>query len=258
VTDTFGGDFTDPEPEVVQEVLVEAVPIEQAVLLDVALIERPRIEDYCRASAEYVRQASRLDASQAKNTQIALSGVLGRVALADLRDALHGGLEGAIAGETTVGGGLREVQADVSEMTGMDGLTLAVELKPVHLAVGRAIWNRFGDIRTFAVNIHLKFPFAVVGGVMSLPTQERMRSGHDDKWKSTTHLVERAVARFVRAGGRETEGGATHLLEGIGVIVFNHEDGSIEPDLPPAGTGLRWPEFIEQLATAYDARFGAI
>ena len=111
------------------------------------------------------------------------------------------------------------MKADVSEITETDGLKLAVEIKPVHLAVGRAVWNRFGDIRTFAVNVHLKFPFAVVGGILTLPTTERVRSGNDDDWKSTTHLIERAVGRFTRAGGRQTEGDAPHLLEGIAVCV---------------------------------------
>lgn len=126
-----------------------------------------------------------------------------------------------------MGGALRSAQADLSEVTHLDGLTLAVEIKPVHLAVGRAIWNRFGDIRTFAVNIHLKFPFAVVGGIMTLPTQERMKSGSDDHWKPTTQVVTRAIERFIRAGSRKTEGDAPHLLEGIGVgclrpSVWNH------------------------------------
>ena len=268
MTSLFGDDFADPDSDPVEEdaaeedaadeATAEAFGPGQTVLREVLAVGRQTIEHYCLASAEYVRQASLLDASQARTTQIALSGILGRVLLEDLRDALPGALLGAIAGETKVGGGLREVKADVSEMTNMDGLTLGVELKPVHLAVGRAIWNRFGDIRTFAVNIHLKFPFAVVGGVMTLPTQERMTSGQDDKWKGTTHLVERAVSRFIRAGGRETEGGAAHLLEGIAVVVFDHETGAVERDLPPAGTGLRWPEFVAQVAAAYDARFGAI
>jgi len=77
-----------------------------------------------------------------------------------------------IVGERKVSGALRTVNADVSEIHPIDGLRLAVELKPVNLAVGRAIWNRFGDIRTFAVNLHLKFPFCVVGGVLVIPTYE--------------------------------------------------------------------------------------
>lgn len=150
----------------------------------------------------------------------------------------------AFAGERQVGGGLRSVQADVSEMTPTDGLTLANEIKPVHLAIGRAIWNRFGDIRTFAVNIHLKFPFAVIGGIMRLPTEERLKSGDDERWKSTAGLIARAADRFSRAGSRRTEAEAAHLLEGITVVAFDHKTGAIDPAIPPAGKGLRWDEFI--------------
>jgi hypothetical protein len=215
----------------------------------------PSLEAYCAAASEYVLGSSQLSEGRRKAVQVALSSVLARTTLGDLRQGLGAPLPMAVAGERRVGGGLRDVMADVSETTDLDGLTLAVELKPVHLAVGRAIWNRFGDIRTFAVNVHLKFPFAVVGGVMTLPSSERQRSGDDADWKATTHLVERAVARFVRAGGRRTEGDAPHLLEGIAVVVFDRHDGAIHPGLPPRGSGLRWAEFIEAMASAYDARF---
>lgn len=220
-------------------------------------IQRPTIEDYCAASADYIRNATVLGAAKSKAAQIRLSNALAHVALADLR-ARGSALPLAVAGEREVGGGLRSVLADVSEMTPRDGLTLAIEIKPVHLAVGRAIWNRFGDVRTFAVNLHLKFPFAVVGGILTLPTTERARSGSDEVWKSTTHLVSRAVGRLMRAGGRVTEGDAAHLMEGIAVVAFDRETGAVEPDLPPAGSGLRWDEFIVTIAEVYDARFGEI
>lgn len=217
----------------------------------------PTIDDYCRASAEYIRSASTVGAQKSKAAQIRLSNGLAAVTIADLR-GLGLDLTHAVAGEREVGGALRSVKADVSEVSETDGLKLAVEIKPVHLAVGRAIWNRFGDVRTFAVNVHLKFPFAVVGGVLTLPTSERMVSGRDEAWKPTTHLVTRAVGRFMRAGGRRTEGDAAHLLEGIAVVAFDRETGALEPDLPPAGCGLRWPEFIANLADAYQARFAEI
>ncbi|MGH9089913.1 MAG: hypothetical protein ACRDZR_00805 [Acidimicrobiales bacterium] len=234
------------------------VAVPTPVLDQLRLAGRPTVHRYCEAAGEYVRMASLMRRGQAKAVQLALSSSLALITLLDLRDRLGMSLPHAFAGEREVGGGLREVKADVSEMTAIDGLTLAVELKPVHLAVGRAIWNRFGDVRTFAVNVHLKFPFAVVGGVMTLPTSERSKSGTDQQWKTTVHLVERAIARFVRAGGRRTEGDAPHLLESIAVVAFDRESGAIHPDLPPAGSGLRWDEFIDALATAYDARFGAV
>lgn len=233
---------------------VPVPPTGLALIDGLASLGRPTIEDYAASSAEYVRAASSITPGVSKAAQIRLSHALAGITLADLR-AAGAPLRRAVAGERNVGGGLRVVQADVSEMTDTDGLTLAVEIKPVHLAVGRAIWNRFGDIRTFAVNIHLKFPFAVIGGIMTVPTLERKRSGADVEWKTTVPLVTRAVERFVRAGGRQREGDAPHLLEAIAVLVFDHRTGLIDADVPPVESGLRWSEFITQMATTYLARF---
>jgi hypothetical protein len=215
----------------------------------------PTLQHYIAAASEYVLQASSRTPGQLKAGQIRLSKALAEVALADLRRRGLA-LTGAVAGERDVGGGLRTAKADVSHLTETDGLTLAFEIKPVHLAVGRAIWNRFGDIRAFAVNIHLKFPFAVVGGVMTVPTKEREESGRDDRWRPTTDLVARAVERFIRAGGRKTEGDPPHLLEGIAVVVFDPDAACPDPGLPPVNSGLRWEEFIDQITKAYSARFG--
>jgi hypothetical protein len=220
-----------------------------------SVLSPPTVMDYCQAAAEYIRQASTVGSAKSKAAQIRLSNALARVVVTDL-ECQGVDLKMAFAGERQVGGGLRSVKADVSEMSMTDGLRLAVEIKPVHLAVGRAIWNRFGDVRTFAVNIHLKFPYAVVGGILTLPTTERLRSGDDMEWKSTAHLVSRAVGRFVRAGGRRTEGDAAHLLEGIAVVAFDRETGIIDPKLPPIDCGLRWEEFITTMADAYQSRFG--
>ncbi len=62
----------------------------------------------------------------------------------------------------------------------------------------------------------------------------------------------------MRAGGRVTEGDAAHLMEGIAVVAFDRESGGVDEELPPAGSGLRWDEFITTLADVYDARFGDI
>lgn len=217
-------------------------------------LDPPELADYVQGVSEYVRERQTLTDGQAKAAQIRLSNALGKALLAELRSLLPG-LKG-VAGEHTVSGALRTVQADVSDSDSVDGLRLAIEIKPVNLAVGRAIWNRFGDIRTFAVNLHLKFPFAVVGGVLVIPTYEgALNSQGVAVQKSTTHLIERAVERLVRAGGRRSEGDAPHLLEGVCVIVYDPGTGQLDPNLPPGGKGLRWDEFIAELVAAYDARF---
>ncbi|HEX8001337.1 MAG TPA: hypothetical protein VF519_01430 [Mycobacteriales bacterium] len=143
----------------------------------------PTLQTYLNAVSEYVRDAPTRLASPAKGAQIALSSGLGRVLRSELvakvpRMDPH-------AGELNVAGALRTARADVSEAHHLDGLRLAVEIKPVNLAVGRAIWNRFGDVRAFAVNIHLKFPFAVVGGVLAVPTWE---------WAKETKAMSMAAA----------------------------------------------------------------
>jgi hypothetical protein len=211
--------------------------------------------------------------------------MLGRALADQLRDRLPQFKYG-IVGERKVSGALRSVNADVSEIHPIDGLRLVIELKPVNLAVGRAIWNRFGDIRTFAVNLHLKFPFCVIGGVLVIPTYEELGTkeaqaaeteetaiaeGTDPpslepeqdvtaaatapRRRDTRPLIKRAVARLVRAGGRRTEADAPHLLEAIAVVIYDPESGSIDADLPPLGSGLRWSEFIDTLVASYEARF---
>lgn len=216
-----------------------------------ASVEEPTINHYIAAVSQYVLSAPGLTSQVKKAAQIRLSAVLGRVLAGALAAAAHRAIRNVYVGERSVAGALRVMQADVSEMHPLDGLRLAVDLKPINLAVGRAIWNRFGDIRTFAVNLHLKFPFAVICGLLTIPTVEIDGA----QKKDTTHLVRRAVNRLVRAGGRRNEGEAAHLLEAVGVVVYDPDAESIEKDLPGSGSGLRWEQFIETLSSAYDSRF---
>jgi hypothetical protein len=229
-----------------------------------ATLSPPTLHDYICAAGEYVRACSplapnELGAGPKKAGQIRLSNALAHVLRAELQARLPN-MTNPIAGEHTVSGGLREVDADVSESNSLDGLRLAIEIKPVNLSVGRAIWNRFGDVRTFAVNLHLKFPFAVVGGVLAIPVYEEGRIGSGARKgepfkRSVTHLIDRAVLRLSRAGGRKTEGDAPHLLEGVCVLVYDPATDELSPDLPPPHSGLRWDEFVDDLVAAYDARF---
>ena len=130
------------------------------------------IQDYIAGASAYVRRQTTLAVGPKKASQIRLSNALARALAAEIETQLPQLAGRLVTEEQKVAGGLRTANADVSESHVLDGLRLAVELKPINLAVGRAIWNRFGDIRTFAVHIHLKFPFAVVGGVLVIPTYE--------------------------------------------------------------------------------------
>lgn len=129
------------------------------------------LQDYINAVSAYVLGHRQIPKGRKKAAQIRLSNQLARALDGELKRRLPE-LKGVEVKETKVAGGLRTVNADLSQSDKLDGLRLAVEIKPVNLAVGRAIWNRFGDLRAFAVNIHLKFPFCIVGGVLVIPTVE--------------------------------------------------------------------------------------
>ena len=219
---------------------------------DLAEVADCTLSDYIQGVSAYVRVQATLGDGPKKAAQIRLSNALARALAHDLEANLPQLRGRLVTSEQEVAGALRTVQADVSESHKLDGLRLAVELKPVNLAVGRAIWNRFGDIRTFAVNLHLKFPFAVVGGVLVIPTYELTKKGRK---KETTTLINRAIERLVRAGGRRSEAEAAHLLEGIAVVVYDPDTAEISSVLPEPGSSLRWEEFIGALAASYRARF---
>jgi len=226
-----------------------------------AKLGRPTVSDFVAAASEYIVACETLGplvlsggesitADQRKKAgQIRLSAGLGRALCADLAAAcprIH-----ATSGEIRVSGALRVSQFDVVEMTMLDGLKLAIELKPINLAVGRALWNRFGDLRVGAVSTHLKYPYAVCGGVLTIPTWESSKAGR----KSTRHLIERVTEALRRAGGRRREDDAPHRHEAVAVVAFDPDTASVVPDLPAPGMGLRWEEAVAALADAYDERF---
>jgi hypothetical protein len=243
-------------------------------------LSQPTVDDYVAAASAYVINGRKLPikgdahSDSAKSAQGALSRVLGQVIANELAERHRQYILNElgpdafkrrprqktphvldpVAAETSVAGGLRTAQSDVTEAHRLDGVRLAVELKPSYRAVGRAIWNRYGDVRAFAVNIHLKFPFAVVGGVQVLPTIDVDEAGHLIDTRSS---LNRAARRLSRIRPRETEADAGHLLEAFGLIIIDPVSGGLHPDIPPPGSSLRWDPFLDALVEAYDVRFGA-
>jgi hypothetical protein len=88
--------------------------------------------------------------------------------------------------------------------------------------------------------------------VLVVPTYEVFENSERRPTKS---LIQRAIERLVRAGGRRTEAEAAHLLEGIAVLVYDPDSASVDPELPPVGSGLRWNEFVDRLVATYQTRF---
>src|SRR5262249_14160965 len=157
---------------------------------------------------------------------------LARIIAAELK-AKHSGLN-CTPGEVKVAGALRVAKSDVTDMTPADGVRVAIEMKPVYLAVVRAIWNRFGDIRAFAVHIRLKFPFPVVGGIMPIPTFEWKKGAQ----KPTRPLIQRLIRRFTQVARRVRDGDPPHSIESVCVLAFDPNTGQLVTDLPAPGSKL--------------------
>lgn len=233
---------------------------EEAVL---ALRDRGRengqisLADFVRVASQYVLAAAH-KAEQEKSSlgpkkkmQIALSNALGNVMRTELIQACPR-MSGLRVGEIKIHGALQTKQADIAEKDSSHGVRFAAELKPVNLAVGRAIWNRFMDIQIFSVNVHIKFPYAITVGVLTIPTFEVSAKGIR---KDTSSLIKRVIDRLSRIGSRASQSGEVHQLEAAAVVAFDPELGELSPELPPVGSPLRWENCIKRLAELYESRF---
>jgi hypothetical protein len=214
----------------------------------------PRLFDYLNQVCEYQRRLleinklGREDAGKSKKAeQLRLGTLLATVIANDLRGR---GVHDPRAAEVAIAGALSRPRVDVSETSLEDGLKLGIEIKTVNEAAGRAMWNRVGDLRSFAVNYHLKFPYAVCGGVITVP--DAMPG--EPNLLGLIRRVERVLARV---NGRPDESSAPHRLEAIAFVVYRCAEagGELHPDLPSAASGLRYEQFLDALTVAYDARF---
>src|SRR4051812_15488311 len=120
-----------------KEVAACGLPLVDAL----AGLARVRLQDYVAAVSQYVLRSSsvggeqEISAGQKKAAQIRLSNGLARALAADLNE-INPQIADIYAGERDVAGALRVARADVSESHVLDGLRLAIEIKPVNLAVG--------------------------------------------------------------------------------------------------------------------------
>lgn len=216
--------------------------------------QAPGLGDYLNEVCDYQRRLLEINklgreesGKSKKSEQLRLGTLLATVIAGTLRGR---GVRDPRAAEVAIAGALSRPRVDVSETSLEDGLKLGIEIKTVNEAAGRAMWNRVGDLRSFAVNFHLKFPYAVCGGVITVPDA---MPGEPN----LIPLIRRVERVLARVNGRPDEGSAPHRLEAIAFIVYQcGADGvALHPDLPSEASGLRYPQFLDALVAAYEARF---
>ena len=147
-------------------------------------------------------------------------------------------------GKTRIVGGIRPQNYDAAYRP--DGPRIVYDSKTLNerKSVGKNWQNMINDLSTEATTVHTRFPMCIVAFIVAIP-----RPALDPP-------QERDIVRtLTRLGTRDGELDQHHLAEAIAFVVWNPADGSIDANVPPAGSGLRIERMHERIETAYLARY---
>lgn len=147
-------------------------------------------------------------------------------------------------GPVRIIGGVRPQNFDVGYRP--DGVRVAFDSKTLNDTDSlRKNWqNMINDLATEATTVHSRFPHAVVAFMVIIPTPcfiEPQRSA----------MVE-TLERLARRGGVEEP---DYMAEAISLVIWNPDDGRIEPDVPPPTSPLRLEKFSSHVEAAYVSRY---
>lgn len=147
-------------------------------------------------------------------------------------------------GPVRIIGGVRPQNFDVGYRP--DGVRFAFDSKTLNDTDSlRKNWqNMINDLATEATTVHSRFPHAVVGFMVIIPTPcfiEPQRSA----------MIE-TLERLARRSSVEDP---AYMAEAISLVVWNPVDGAIENEVPPPASPLRLERFASQIEAAYVSRY---
>ncbi|MBS0208339.1 MAG: hypothetical protein JSS27_05235 [Planctomycetes bacterium] len=147
-------------------------------------------------------------------------------------------------GPVRVIGGIRPQNYDVGYRP--DGVRFVSDSKTLNdtKSVGKNFQNMVNDLGTEATTVHIRFPYAVVGFVVIIPSPCFTGQTRD----RFTRMLDRLV-------GRSSPIDVPHKAEAMTLVLWNPNDGTIEANWPPVGSPLRIEHFSEQVQAAYHARY---
>lgn len=121
-------------------------------------------------------------------------------------------------GEKAFQGGLGPKRVDVAYSDERHGFILAISIKSINFhPFGKNLKNRFADLCTEAITLHLRFPYSVVCALFAFPA-----SSHEDVTKirinSTFH---RAKHIFATISGRQEYTDPGEKFEHVAMMLFD-------------------------------------
>ena len=120
-------------------------------------------------------------------------------------------------GERAFQGGLGPKKVDVSSADEQHGLLLAVSVKTITAApFGKNLRNRFADLCTEAITLHMRFPYGVVCALFAFPAA----ADADVTKGRKTSTFRRAMKLMAAVGGREEYTGPGEKFENVTMMLF--------------------------------------
>lgn len=134
-------------------------------------------------------------------------------------------------GERTFQGGLGPKKVDVSYADERHGLLLAVSVKTITSApFGKNLKNRFADLCTEAITLHMRFPYSVVCGLFAFPVM----ADQDVTKGRRMSTFRRAMRLFASISGRKDYTDPGEKFESVTLLLFH----PITPKVPKPSVKL--------------------
>lgn len=162
-------------------------------------------------------------------------------------------------GDKEFQGGLGPKRVDVSFSDERHGLLLAISVKTICFRpYGKNLKNRFGDLCTEAITLHMRFPYSVVCAVFAMPGEAHL----DATALRRISTFQRAAALLGTISGRVDHASAGEKFEDVTMLLFQplrRADDEPWAKLYAAGTPgelreLTEDEYIKRLRDIYNAR----
>jgi hypothetical protein len=153
-------------------------------------------------------------------------------------------------------GGLGPKKVDVSYSDEQHGLMLAVSIKSICFSpFGKNLKNRFGDLLTEAITLHLRFPYSVICMLFAFPI-----ASHEDITKlRPISTFSRAMKLFATVSGRKDYTDPGEKFENVTMMLFE----PVTPSQPNGSFSLydakttkliTVEEYIQTLRRIYNER----
>ena len=125
-------------------------------------------------------------------------------------------------------GGFGPKKVDVSYSDERNGLLLAVSIKTISYApLGKNLKNRFGDLCTEAITLHLRFPYSVVTSLFAFPVSASL----DTDKKREVSTFHRAMRLMATISGRRDYTDPGEKFENVALMLYVPAIGGRTPSL---------------------------